>query len=562
LKRWASVLAVSTLLAVACGRGPGATVQHAGPREGGILTVALDSDIRYADPALVSDDSSLYVANQVVEGLVGLAPGTITDVVPVLASAMPTVSSDGLTYTFKLRSGIKFHDGTDFNAAAVKFNYDRWNAFPKGPLQNDAYYFAAAFGGFGASSNLAKVDAPDPSTVVLHLRRAQSDFLISQAVSAFGIQSPTAIQKNDGNNADLTRNPYARGANGQGNAMVGTGPFMFNDWVAGDHIALVKNPNYWNAQSEPFLAQIIFKVFATSAAKLAALQSGSVDLVETLDPAAVETVETAEAGSSTAVAGASSVVLLDRGNGCDLTQLAMNDSNLFSSSGVRLAVASAVNRSSYIGGFYAGEASVADSWLPAGAMYYKREYLPTQNVTGAMGDLAQAGVSGSGLTVDLWYPTGAPALIFPDAQGLAQAVALDLRAVGFTVNLKSEAYSPNYLADQAAGKLPLWLQSQSCNWASPDDFLYRSFHYVNGAPSQMFNYKNDALNAVMTGAVSDTTTAKAKADWEKAQDLIRADLPTVPLLDAKLPAASRSYVMGFVAAGNRVEILSTVWLDK
>jgi ABC-type transport system substrate-binding protein len=164
--------------------------------------------------------------------------------------------------------------------------------------------------------------------------------------------------------------------------------------------------------------------------------------------------------------------------------------------------------------------------------------------------------------VDLWYPTGAPALIFPNAQGLAQAVALDLRAVGFTVNLRNEAYSPNYLADQAAGKLPLWLQSQSCNWASPDDFLYRAFHYVNGAPSQMFNYKNDALNAVMTGAVSETTTAKAKADWERAQDLIRADLPTVPLLDAKLPAASRSYVMGFVAAGNRVETLSTVWLNK
>ena len=550
VKRWASMLAVLATVAAACGVAPSATVQYAGPKMGGVLTVALDADMTYADPSLVSDDSSLYVANQVVEGLVGLAPGTTSDVIPVLATALPTVSSDGLTYTFTVRSGVKFHDGTDFNAQAVKINYDRWNGYPQGDLQTNAYFFGAAFGGFGASSNLARVDAPNATTVVFHLRHAQSNFLISQTVAAFGIQSPTAVEKNSGNNATLSRNPYALGANGQGNAMVGTGPFMFNNWVPGDHVTLVKNPNYWNPVAGPFLSQVVFKVFDGPASKLDALQSGSVDLAETVDPADVDSVSSNP-----------NLVLLDRGQGCNVTQLAMNGRGPLSNGGVRLGLAAAVNRSSYVAGFYAGEATVADSWVPAGAQDYKREYLPTHNVTGAMGALVQAGYSGGGISVDLWYPTGAPTLDLPDAKGLAQGIAVDLKAVGVTVNLKTEAYSPNYLADAAAGKLPMWLDSKACHWAGADDFL-SAFLYAKGAVSPTFNYTNDALNKLMTGALIDTTATKADADWKKAQDLVRVDMPTIPLLSAKLPAASRKYVMGFVGAGNRVEVLDSVWLNK
>jgi ABC-type transport system substrate-binding protein len=78
----------------------------------------------------------------------------------------------------------------------------------------------------------------------------------------------------------------------------------------------------------------------------------------------------------------------------------------------------------------------------------------------------------------------------------------------------------------------------------------------------MFSYANDALNARMVQALSDTSDAKAKADWQTAQDMIRADMPTVPLLTSKLPAGGRAYVKGFVGAGNQTEILSSVWLDK
>jgi peptide/nickel transport system substrate-binding protein len=564
------MLAVVALVAVGCG-GSSATTSG-GPKTGGTLTVALDGDIQYTDPSFVSDRNSLYVADQVVEGLVGLEPGTTSTVIPVLASALPKVSADGRTYTFKLRSGIKFHDGTTLDATAVKFNYERWKSFPTGELETHATYAAAVFGGFGDpaapgtapigavdnSSNVASVDAPDPSTVVIHLRAAQSNFLLSQTAAPFGIQSPTAIEANDGNNAKLADNPYARGENGQGKAMVGTGPFMFSEWVPGDHVTLIKNPNYWNRAARPYLDQIVFKPFATSAAKLAALQSGAVDLVESLEPSTVG-----------AVSANASLMVLDRGLACNVTQLAINDAdivnglpNLAANQGVRFAIAAAVDKPSYVAGFYAGEAIVADNWLPAGAQYYKPEYLPTYNVAASRGFLAGAGVPTTGLDMDLWYPTGAPAAAMPDAEGLAQALARDLDAAGFKVHLKSEAYSTKYLADAAAGKLPMWIQSQSCRWAGPDEFLYSAFHYVKALPSATFGYKNDALNTVMNAALIAKSDATAKADWQKAQDLIANGMPTVPLLNSKLPAGARKDVMGFVGSGDQTEILNTVWLNK
>jgi peptide/nickel transport system substrate-binding protein len=564
------MLAVMALVAVGCGGS--STTASGGPKNGGILTVALDGDIQYADPSFVSDRNSLYVADQVVEGLVGLEPGTTSTVIPVLASALPTVSADGRTYTFKLRSGIKFHDGTTLDADAVKYNYQRWKDFSVGDLETHASYAAATFGGFGdpaapgtapigavdTSSNVASIEAPDSATVVIRLRTAQSNFLLSQTAAPFGIQSPTAIAANDGNNPKLADNPYALGANGQGKAMVGTGPFMFSEWVPGDHVRLARNPNYWNSAAAPYLDGIVFKPFADSASKLAALQAGTVDLVESLEPTAVKT-----------VSAATSLMVLDRGLTCNITQLAMNDydtvnglPNLAANQGVRFAIASAVNKPSYIAGFYAGEAGVADNWLPAGAEFYKPENLPTYNVAGSRGSLAGAGVPTTGLDMDLWYPTGAPAAVLPDPEGLAQAIARDLDAAGFTVHLKGEAYSPNYLADEAAGKLPMWIKSQSCRWAGPDDFLYSAFRYTKDLPSAMFNYKNDELNTVMTAALTATTATAANADWQKAQDLIAADMPTVPLLSSKLPAGAQRYVMGFVGSGNQTEVLNTVWLSK
>src|SRR6476659_8540822 len=145
-------------------------------KEGGTLVVGLPGDMVLADPSLVSDSNSSYIQLNVVEGLLGVKPGTLGEIEPVLAESLPTASPDGLTYTFKLRTGIKFHDGTDFNADAVVYNYERQLNAPA-PLR-DAYnyYFGAVFG-WAEKSNLASVTAVDASTVKFTLKRPQSNFL-------------------------------------------------------------------------------------------------------------------------------------------------------------------------------------------------------------------------------------------------------------------------------------------------------------------------------------------------------------------------------------------------
>ena len=132
------------------------------PKDGGNLIVALPGEIATTDSAFSQDSNTSYVLNQVVEGLVALKPGTIGELAPGLAKSW-TVSPDGLTYTFALQDGVKFQDGTDFNADAVCYNYDRWNNFTGALASTDyAYYYGAVFGGFGATSNLGVLHGDQP----------------------------------------------------------------------------------------------------------------------------------------------------------------------------------------------------------------------------------------------------------------------------------------------------------------------------------------------------------------------------------------------------------------
>ncbi|TMD32455.1 MAG: ABC transporter substrate-binding protein, partial [Chloroflexi bacterium] len=179
-----------------------------------------------ADPSLVSDSNSSYIQLNVVEGLLGVKAGTLGDIEPVLAASLPDKSADGLTYTFKLRTGVKFHDGTDFNADAVVYNYMRQKNAPKELRDSYNYYFGAVFG-WAADSNLKSVDKVDDTTVKFTLGHPQSNFVIAQApLPQFGIQSPTALKAGDADNPDPAKSPYAQGQGGTGKSMVGTGLFM------------------------------------------------------------------------------------------------------------------------------------------------------------------------------------------------------------------------------------------------------------------------------------------------------------------------------------------------
>ncbi len=517
-------------------------------KEGGTLVVAIPGDIKRTDPALIDDSNTSYVMQNVMEGLVTLKPGTTGELEPALAESWE-LSADGLTYTFKIRSGVKFHDSTDVDAAAIKYNYDRWLAFPK-ELQDYSYYAGAVFGGYGDGSNIASTAAPDPATFTITLKSPVSSFLLSQTLTPFTISSPTALKAGGADNTvtDVTQIAYAQGGAG---AMVGTGPYKFDSWTLGDNVRIVKNPDYWNADKAGHLDDIIFKPVAEEAQRLNGLSTGEFDLVQTVAPVDIA-----------AIAANPDLQVIDRGKSCNLFHFAMNQTHpLVSNPKIREAIAYAINKQSLIDTFYAGQGVVADNWMPPGTQYYKAEALPTYDPEKAKALIAESGEKD--LTLEFWYPSDVTRPYMPDPKGIFESIASDLEAVGFTIKPNTATWNPDYLDAEFAGNYAAWLIGWTCDWAGPDNFLRTAFfNYVDGKPSTEFAYKNDELNKTMGDALAATDEASAKTLWEKAQDLIRADIPTVPLVSSTPPGAARADVKGFVGSGALNEYLNSVWLDR
>jgi peptide/nickel transport system substrate-binding protein len=565
--RFGTLLAAGAIIVAACGGStatsapasqasaePGQSAEASpsadagAPKDGGTLVVAIPGDIKRTDPALIDDSNTSYVMQNVMEGLVSLKPGTTGELEPALAESWD-LSDDGLTYTFKIRPGVKFHDGTDVDAAAVKYNYDRWLAFPK-ELQDYSYYAGAVFGGYGADSNIASTDAPDPSTFVITLKNPSSSFLLTQTLTPFAISSPTALKDGKADNTvlDVTQIPYAQGGP---NSMIGTGPYKFKSWTLGDNVTIEKNPDYWNADKAGHVDEIVFKPVAEEAQRLNGLSTGELDIAQTIAPIDIA-----------AIQSNADLQVIDRGKSCNLFHLGLNQNYpLIKNPKIREAIAYAINKQALIDAFYAGQGVPADNWMPPDTQYYKAENLPTYDPEKAKALIAESGETD--LTLDFWYPSDVTRPYMPDPKGIFEAISRDLEAVGFTVKPNTATWNPDYLDAEASGKYPAWLIGWTCDWAGPDNFLSAAlFHYTDGKPNPEFAYTNDELNQTMQSALAATDDATAKQLWEKAQDLIRADIPSIPLVHSTPPAAARADVKGFVGSGALNEYLNSVWLDR
>jgi peptide/nickel transport system substrate-binding protein len=543
-------------------------------KEGGTLIVGLPgAEMVLADPTLVSDSNSSYIMENVVEGLVGLAPGTTATLVPVLATAVPTATDAGLTYSFTLRDGVKFHDGTTLDAAAVKYNYDRQKNAPAALQDSYNYYYGAVFG-WGASSNIKSIDTPDTKTVVFHLDHPQTNFLIAQTLPQFGMQSPAALKSGDADNPDPSKSAYAQGTGGTGKSMVGTGPFMFKEWTVGDHVTLVKNPDYWNAAGKAHLDEIKYKPYADQTAELNALQAGDLDFAQTVAPNSITTIQ-----------GDNTLQVIQRGDSCNVGLLQMNQSpdqsasakaavppvtvvdpaahKLLQNIKIRQAIGYALNKQAYLDAFYAGTGAPASNWMPPTTSFFKQETIPTYDLAKAKQLIADSGVAAADLKTTLYYPSDVVRPYMPDPKGLATAIATDLEAIGFKVTFGSEAWHGGYLTKEAVGAFPMWLLGWTCDWAGPDNFLDTAFfHFQDGKANPEFAYGPPDLLAAFKKAESATDDATATAAWGDAQDILARDLPTIPIVNSKPPAAAKADVMGFVGAGNLEELFNSVWLNR
>jgi peptide/nickel transport system substrate-binding protein len=518
------------------------------PKEGGTLVVAIPGDLNRTDPALVDDANSSYVLQQIFEGLVTLKPGTGSDIVGQLADTW-TISDDGLTYTFKLKSGIKFQDGTDFNAAAAKVNFDRWMSIPKSYTDlGYTYYIDTVITG-----KIAETTAPDPTTFVIKLKAPNSAFLVTLTLTPFTFSSPKALKDGDASAPDFKNNKYAQGGPP---AAVGTGPFVFKEWVPGDHVTLTKNPDYWNkAAGGPYLDSLTFKPIADTTATLNALQAGDVDISQTLAPVDVPT---AQADTK--------LQYYDRGSACNTGVLAMNQKfKPFDNLKIRQAVAYAINRQAIVDAFFGKTGVVLKNWAPPGTIFANDLAVPDYDPEKAKALIADSGVAPADLAFDFWYPSDVSRPYMPDPKGEFEAMQRDLEAVGFKPNPKTSPWRPDYLAAESRGDYPAFLIGWNCDWLGIDNFLYTAFFGYRGdplAPNPEYAYKNDAMNAAMVAALASSDEATQKTEWGKAQDQIVADMPSVPLVSGKTPAAGQTYVKGFTPSPTLLELFTDVWLDK
>jgi peptide/nickel transport system substrate-binding protein len=518
------------------------------PKEGGTLVIAIPGDLNRTDPSLVDDANSSYVLQQIFEGLVTLKPGSGSEIVGQLADSW-TISPDGLTYTFKLKSGIKFQDGTDFNAAAVKVNFDRWLSIPKTYVDlGYTYYIDTVMTG-----KIASTTAVDDTTFELKLKAPNSAFLVTLTLTPFTFSSPKALKDGDASAPDFKNNKYAQGGPP---AAVGTGPFVFKEWVPGDHVTLTKNPDYWNkAAGGPYLDALTFKPIADTTATLNALQAGDVDISQTLAPVDVPT---AQADTK--------LQYYDRGSACNVGVLAMNQKfKPFDNPKIRQAVSYAINRKAIVDAFFGETGVVLKNWAPPGTIFANDLAVPDYDVDKAKALIAESGVPAADLAFDFWYPSDVSRPYMPDPKGEFEAMQRDLEAVGFKPNPKTSPWRPDYLAAESRGDYPAFLIGWNCDWLGIDNFLYTAFFGYRGdplAPNPEYAYKNDAMNDAMVKALASSDEATQKTEWGKAQDLIVADMPSVPIVSGKTPAAGQVYVKGFTPSPTLLELFTNVWLDK
>jgi peptide/nickel transport system substrate-binding protein len=205
----------------------------------------------------------------------------------------------------------------------------------------------------------------------------------------------------------------------------------------------------------------------------------------------------------------------------------------------------------------------ADNFAPIGLQYVKPLGLPEYSPDKARELLASTGLTPAQLTIDFYYPSNVSRPYMPDPQGIFEAIAANLEAVGFTIVPKTQPWSPDYLDGSNAGVQPLDILGITCQWAGVDNFLkVNYFSYVDGKPKAKFAYQNDNLQTLMNQAIAAPDAATAEGLWYQAEEELAKDLPIIPLVNSRPPAAARSYVQGFVGAGNLSEHLNTVWLDK
>lgn len=471
------------------------------------------------DPADAYDYFGINIIENVGAGLVDYRPGTTT-IVPALATDWK-VSSDGLTWTFNLRQGVKFPDGTPFNATVVKYTMDREFKIdePEGP-----------FAGVGYDTIVNRTIVTGQYQVQFVLNTPFSPFLAIVAFTPMYPVNPNVAQMNAIMNytgTPATENP------------TGLGPYLLKNWVrtAGKdvEIDLTANPNYWNATGIPKTPNIIIKFYSDSTSLNLAMQSGAIDIAyRQLAPADIKAYQS------------NTNFKVWQGPGQFIQYLVFNEKQPpFDNVAVRQAIAAAIDRSLITNTVFLGQAVPLYSMVPIGMAYHTDPFKTAYgdaNVTIAQSLLQSAGYSASNpLKFTLTYPTGH----YTSTDGISSAIKQALEKTGvIQVTLSSQPW-PNYKASTGADQLQAYLYGWYPDYVDPYDYTY-PFLPPDGVGFLHTHYISATMTQFLQTAAGTTDPTTFPATYGKIQDLIATDVPMVPLFQGTSLAVSNLKVSGIV----------------
>jgi peptide/nickel transport system substrate-binding protein len=468
-----------------------------------------------------TDGNSLTVMYQVLENLIFVEPGG-TELQPGLATEWES-SDDGTVWTFTLREGVTFHDGTPFNAEAAKFNFDRWNdpefefGFRDEGVQYEAWGYV--FGGYlgDEAAVLEEATVVDEYTLELTLSQPMGFLPAALSSSYFGLHSPAAIRE-----AGADYGTPSVGA-------VGTGPFEFVEWIDGNQVVLERYADYWGEPAG--VERLVFRGIEDPTARLAELQAGSIDIAVNLSPDDVVTIEN---DPNLEVATAESNL--------NVGYLAMHQSNEpFESQLIRQAVAHAIDWNEIVAAFFGEDAVVATQFVPPGLIGRDESLEPYEyNPERARELLAEAGYP-DGFETELWYmPVSRP--YFPSPEPIAAAMASYLADVGIQASLMTQDWG-TYLDNYQTGAFPMYMLGWSADFADPDNFVYTFF---NGTQQQDYLGWNSPEVAQMLEEARQEPDEETRASmYEEINRLIYEAVPSIPVAHNPVLNAVRVGVEGF-----------------
>ncbi|NKX74615.1 ABC transporter substrate-binding protein [Rhodobacteraceae bacterium R_SAG3] len=500
----AAMFATTALAGVSMGVAPAAAQTPPG-----VLIVGQIAEPKALDPAAVTAVNDFRILMNVYDGLVRYKDGTL-EVEPALATDW-SISEDGTEYTFTLREGVSFHDGSAFNAEAVVFNFERM-LNEDHPFHNTGPFPLAFF-----FSAVESVEAVDDLTVKFKLNAPYAPFLSNLAYPTGLIVSPEAVKTHG---AEFGRNPS------------GTGAFKFAEWRSNEAVVVEKNPDYWDGAAE--LDAVVFRPITDANTRTAEMLAGGIDLMVEVPPVALSEFQ-------------SDAFTVHEQAGPHVWFLILNaKEGPFADKRVRQAANYAINKSAIVNDVLEGTAEVAAGPTPpAFAWAYNESLEPyPYDPEKARELLAEAGAEGAELT--FYVTEGGSGMLDPIAMGTA--IQADLNAVGLDV--KIETYEWNTFLGEVNPGLEGKADMAEMAWMTndPDTLPFLALRTDAWPDKGGFNsgyYSNPKVDELLEAARVATDQDERAKLYQEMQTIVQEDAPWVFVANWKQNAVTSDRVGDF-----------------